>query len=105
MAISQSRQTANSVSTADTICCFILWEGRKEGRKITFSLLLSGMPHHKACFPLPWLFGTLIPLSRLYPVAKLCPERVPKHVVHLMRLTAASSRLKDRNSRSLSELL
>lgn len=33
MAVSQPLQTANSVSTADTICCFILWEGRKEGRK------------------------------------------------------------------------
>lgn len=41
MAISQPQQTASFVSTADTICCFILWEGRKEGRKITFLLLLS----------------------------------------------------------------
>ena len=89
MAISQPQQTVRSVSTANTICCFILWEGRK----ITFLLLLSGMPHCVVCFSLPWMFGSFIPLARFCPLVKPCPGQVLKHVGHLTRLTAVSFRL------------
>lgn len=41
MAIPQPWQTASSVSTADTICCFILWEGRKEGRKEDYLFIIA----------------------------------------------------------------
>lgn len=73
----------------------------KEVRKIAFLLLLSGLPHCEACFPLSWMFGAFIPLARLCPVAKSCAVQVLQRVAHLARLTSA----KDRNSRSLSELL
>lgn len=96
MAISQPQQTASSVSTANTICCFILWEGRK----ITFLLLLSGMPH---CVRPAFLCPGSLELS--YPWSNFYPVQVLEHVVHLTRLTTVSARLEDRNSRSLSELL
>lgn len=77
----------------------------REGRKITFLLLFSGMPHCKACFSPPWISRAFIPLAKFCPLATFCLGQALEHVAHLMRLMAISPRLMDRNSRSLSELL
>lgn len=74
MAISQPRQRASSVSTADTICCFILWEGREEGRKEDYLFITAfrdASPQGLLSSALDvWRFYTLV---QILPYGKILP--------------------------------